>query len=517
MMDRRHRNAGTLALAFASALMTLHCSVADRGSVSGGATAPGVKTTLLPSRNSPIVYFRIFFHLGSIDDPAGREGLAALTARMLGEGGTRSLSYSQVLEALYPMAARIGVQADKEVVVITGQCHRDHIDRFYAILRDSILDPRFDPQDFSRLRDEAENYLVNSLRGNDDENLGKWTLQLSLYAGHPYGHVDTGTVQGLKSITLDEVKSFYKSHFTRDTVNIGLAGGYTQELASRITGDFAARLPAGQVERAPLPAPHVPDGIEIVAVQKPCIAAAISAGFPTRITRTDADWYPLLVANSYLGEHRTFNGVLMNELRGKRGLNYGDYSYIENFIQEGGSTFPVPNIPRRQQYFSFWLRPVPHKNALFALKAALYHVDKLVREGISEDDFQQTRSFLTTYSRLWAQNLDQRLGYLQDSGFHGISDYLAEVQTRLAKMNREQVNEAIRKHLQARNFVVALVTDDADRALKTLESGKPTPISYDSPGTPASVLEEDRVIQEVVVPINRERSRIVTPQDLFER
>ena len=58
------------------------------------------------------------------------------------------------------------------------------------------------------------------------------------------------------------------------------------------------------------------------------IATAVSAGFPTRVTRKDDDWYPLLVANSYLGEHRTFNGVLMNELRGKRGLNYGDYSYI---------------------------------------------------------------------------------------------------------------------------------------------------------------------------------------------
>ena len=49
----------------------------------------------------------------------------------------------------------------------------------------------------------------------------------------------------------------------------------------------------------------------------------------------------------------------MQDLRGKRGLNYGDYSYIEDFIQEGMSTFPVPNNPRRQQYFSIWIRPVP--------------------------------------------------------------------------------------------------------------------------------------------------------------
>ena len=518
MMDRRHRNAGTLALALASTLMTLHCSVADRGTSSGSAApAAGVKTTLLPSQDSPIVYFRILFRIGSFDDPAGKEGLTSLTVRMLGEGGTRSLTYSQVLEALYPMAARIDVQADKEVVVIAGRCHRDHVDRFYPILRDAILDPRFDPQDFSRIRDEAENYLVNVLRGNDDENLGKWTLQLALYAGHPYGHVDAGTVQGLKSITLDDVKNFYRSHFTRDTVDIGLAGGYTQELVTRITGDFASGLGSGKVEHPALPVPRTVEGIEIVAVKKPCIATAVSAGFATGVTRKDDDWFPLLVANSYLGEHRTFNGVLMNELRAKRGLNYGDYSYIENFIQQGGTTFPIPNIPRRQQYFSFWLRPMPHRNALFGLKAALYHVDRLVREGISEKDFLQTKSFLTTYSLLWAQSLDQRLGYLQDSAFYGIPDYLAEVQARLPKITRDQVNEAIRKHLQAKNLLVALVTEDAEGALKSLEAGKPIPIHYDSPGTPEAVLAEDRVIERFPVPVNRQRSRIVTPQDLFER
>jgi zinc protease len=73
--------------------------------------------------------------------------------------------------------------------------------------------------------------------------------------------------------------------------------------------------------------------------------------------RADEDFYPLMVANSYFGEHRTFNGVLMNELRGLRGLNYGTYSYIENFIQDGGSTLMLPNVPRRQQYFSVWIRP----------------------------------------------------------------------------------------------------------------------------------------------------------------
>src|SRR4029450_6405403 len=126
----------------------------------------------------------------------------------------------------------------KEVVVVTGQCHRDHLDRYYPILRDALLHPRFDPADFSRLRDEAVNTLVNGLRGNDDENLGKWTLQLALYPAHPYGHVDAGTVQGLKWMTLADVQSHYRNHFTRSAVDVGLAGGYPGELVDRVRQDF---------------------------------------------------------------------------------------------------------------------------------------------------------------------------------------------------------------------------------------------------------------------------------------
>ena len=133
----------------------------------------------------------------------------------------------------------------------------------------------------------------------------------------------------------------------------------------------------------PLPAPRALDGRELLLVDKDAIATAISIGFPIDLTRAGDDFYALMVANSYFGEHRTFNGLLMNKMRGQRGLNYGDYSYIENFIQDGGSRLPVPNIPRSRQFFSIWIRPVPHHNAHFALRQAIRELHVLVDEGLS--------------------------------------------------------------------------------------------------------------------------------------
>ncbi|MCI0655693.1 MAG: hypothetical protein L0170_01315, partial [Acidobacteria bacterium] len=133
------RALAALSCAFCFGLAQMACSESHRQSGKNPSTSAGIDMTLLPSQNSPIVYFRILFRVGSQDDPAGKEGLSALTTAMLAQGGTRSLTYSEVLEALYPMAARIDYQADKEVVVVTGQCHRDHLDRYYPILRDTVL------------------------------------------------------------------------------------------------------------------------------------------------------------------------------------------------------------------------------------------------------------------------------------------------------------------------------------------------------------------------------------------
>ena len=101
---------------------------------------------------------------------------------------------------------------------------------------------------------------------------------------------------------------------------------------------------------------------------------AWSLAFPIDVKRGDPDYPALLVMQSYFGQHQT-NCRLYERMREIRGLNYGDYAYIENFIQDGYTTFPLPNIGRRQQHFEIWLRPIPPHNSLYGLRAALFELD----------------------------------------------------------------------------------------------------------------------------------------------
>lgn len=481
------------------------------------------RTVFVPSPNNPLVALRIFFHVGSADDPAGKEGLAALTSDVVGQGGTRQRTYAEVLDALYPLAARIQVVGDVESIVFEGTVHRDNLAAFADLLADQVLQPRFAEDDFTRHRQNALDHVTKTLRGNDDEELGKHAFRDMIYPGHPYGHPTPGTAAGLGAITIDDVKKFYATHFTRDRMIVGVGGGYPAGFAETFAARFAALpatgAPLPKLPRASFhkePGKERRKGAEVLIVEKEARADAISLGYPIDVTRADPDFYALTVARSYLGEHRTFNGVLMNRLRADRGLNYGDYAYVENFIQEGWTTFPHPNVPRRQQHFEIWLRPVPPQNALFALRGAVFYTRRLIRDGIPQDGFDSTRRFLLAYADLWTQDVSRRLGYAIDAAVYG-KDLVKELKARLPKMKKADVDRAIRKHLQMDSFAVAIVSDKAAEVKELLASGKPTPITYDTAGTPPAVLEEDKLIEKEPLPITADAIRIVPAAQMFER
>ena len=487
------------------------------GAAAGVGISAGAErdTVVLESPGNPLVGFRFVFHVGSSQDPPGKEGLAALTAKMLSQGGTEEMSMREVMEFLYPMAARVSAQPDKEVTTFIGRAHRDHLEEFFSVFRDRLQKPRFDPEDFERNKDELLNFLQKSLRSSDDEELGKHSLEWVMYDGHPYKHPVEGTVQGVESITLDDVKAFYRDRYTFDNLQIGLAGDFPDGFSERVREDFKKALPRGEARSMALPAVARGEGLEVTIVDRPAAdATAISLGFPIDVTRADDDFYPLLVAGIYLGDHRSFNGVLMNELRGKRGLNYGDYSYVENFIQDGGSTFPVPNVPRRQQHFSIWIRPVAAPNALFALRGAIFYFRRLVEDGMSVKDFEAMREYVLSYSNLWVQNLDRRLGYQLDSSFYQTEFYIDEIEKRLEAMTIEDVNRVVDKYLDRWDFTVAIVAANAEELAEAIESNAKSPIAYQTPQTGEEVLAEDELIEVFEVPI--ESVSIVPVGEMFE-
>ena len=455
-----------------------------------------IEVVALPNASSPLVAVRLQFDVGSIHDPAGKEGLATLTSMMIGQAGTQKRSYTALVEALYPMAASIGTGADREVTLVAGTIHRDKLAEYTALLTEALLQPGFSKEDFDRNKEQLVAALTNNLRSSD-EMLGLELLQQEIFKGHPYGHSPVGTVEGLQSITLEDVKQFYKQNYTQANLMLGVAGGYPGNYIDQLKKDLSA-LPKGEKGLKELPPPPKVEGRNFTLVEKETGSVGIHFGHPLPITRANPDYYPLMVANSFLGEHRTFHGVLMNSLRGDRGLNYGDYSYIEYWASAPFTTNPSPNVPRRQQYFSVWIRPVVPTDAQFALRTALFEVQRLRDEGMTEEDFNLTRDFLLNYSKLWAQSLDDRLGFHMDSKFYGMPYYIDEIEARLKKMTVADVNAAMKKYLRTDAYSAVMVTANAQQLKDTIQKDDPSPKQYNSQ-VEEDILADDKKIQGLKV------------------
>jgi zinc protease len=480
-------------------------------SVLWAAAAP--KVVALPGK-SPLITFRFVFLTGAASDPADKPGVAALTAAMLAEGGTREMTYKQILDAMFPMATSVQHQTDKEMITFSGVTHVDNLQAYYKIFRAMLLDPGWREDDLKRLRDDAVNYLRVSLRGNNDEELGKEVLYNQIYAGLPYGHENVGAASALEKMTIADLQAFYKTHFTQANLIIGLAGGYPASFLDQVKADFA-KLPPGPPPALKLPAPKPIEGIHVTMVEKNTRSVAYSIGFPIDVRRGDPDYPALLVMQSYFGQHRDSGGRLFERMRQVRGLNYGDYAYIEYFPRGMFQFEPDPNLGRRQQIFQIWIRPVEPQTAHFALRLAMFELNMLVNEGLSEKSFERSRSFLTKYVNLLMKTKRAELGYAIDSQYYGIGDYATYIKTSLAKLTREDVNRTIRKHLRATNLDIVVVAKDCESLKKQLLSGEPSPMTYNSP-KPQEVLDEDKTVERWKIDLKPENVRIVPVEQVFE-
>jgi zinc protease len=507
-MLRRSKRALCFALIIASSVFA---PIAEAGKA-----ANSMATVSLPN-SSPLVSFRLLFNVGAASDPKGKEGLAALTASMLANGGSREMTYEQIVSAMYPMATSFNSQVDKEMTVFNGTTHADNLPKYYQIISEMLLNPGWRNEDFTRIREDALNYLKVSLRQANDEELGKEVLYQFIYEdSHPYGHNNVGTIASLEKLTLDDLKQFYRDHYTQANFVVGLAGGYPKGFDEKVQHDFAAKLPVGKAESITLPQPAKISGLEMQVVEKNTMGTAISFGFPLPVTRKDADWAALLVMQSYLGQHRSSSSYLYQRLREIRGLNYGDYAYIEYFPRGMFQFHPDPNLARQQQIFQVWIRPVEPKNGLFALRAGLYEVNKLVRDGMAEKDFEATRQFLSKFVNVLTKDQDAQLGYALDSRYYGIPGFTDYVRAQLAKLTLADVNRAIKKYLQTDNVKIVVITKDAQAFKDAAVANKPSPISYTSP-PPKEILEEDKLIESYKLNVNPRRAEVVPVDQVFQK
>jgi zinc protease len=286
--------------------------------------ANGLRVIVARSSALPLVSARLTVRAGGAVDPAGKAGLADLTASLLTQGaGGRSAA--EVAAAIEGLGADLSAGASWDGSYANVNVMADKLDPALAILADVVQRPAFADEELARLRQRSLDGLQVELQ--EPGALARYVAAVTVFGGTPYGHVLGGSPTSLPRITRADVAALHSAFYRPDNAVLVLTGDITPEqgfaLAQKVFGAWTR--PSAPLPPAPGATSAAPP--RVVVVDLPGTGqAAVSVALPA-IARADPRYYPGMVANNLLGGG--YSSRLNQEIRIKRGLSYGAGSSLD--------------------------------------------------------------------------------------------------------------------------------------------------------------------------------------------
>ncbi len=300
-------------------------------------TPQGVRVYFLETHSLPMVDLRINFDAGSARDGQAH-GLASLTASLLDQGvlpapGNGAAQDAQAIaEGFENIGAnmRASASVDSAGLSLRSLSDPERFENALKLFSSVMSHPSFPEDAFKRERERA--LLGLKAAEQKPDSVAQRAFYKALYGEHPYAYQPDGEMDSLQSLTLDEVRSFYARHYVTASMSIVIVGDLSRPQAEATAERLASSLPKGETLPA-IPAPSELKEAKTIRIPFPSSQASILIG-QLGMSRSDPDYFPLYVGNHIFGGSG-FSSILMEEIREKRGLAYGVYSYLLPMQQPG--------------------------------------------------------------------------------------------------------------------------------------------------------------------------------------
>ncbi len=399
----------------------------------------GARVYFVESRVLPMLDIQVDFAAGSMFDPAGKSGTAALTRATL-DLGAGSRDETAIAEQLADIGATLSGSADTDRAGVAIRTLSAPEKRAVAvdILRNVLQAPRFDAAIVDRERSRTVAALKEAMT-RPDAIAGK-TFWATLYPEHPYGR--QATPESVATLTRDDLVAHHTRYYTARNASITLVGDLSRGEAEAIAETLTSQLPKG--EAAALPQPPVVAPGKAVAVAHPASQAHILIGLPA-IERGNPDFFPLLVGNYTLGGGG-FVSRLMKEVRDKRGYAYSVYSYFQPLRQTG--PFQIGLQTKRSQ-------------AREAINVTREVLDGFLKSGPSDEELAAAKANLTGSFPLRLDSNKKILDNVAVIGFYGLPlDWLDRYQDNIRAVTADAIKQAFARRVRAADLMTVTVAAD---------------------------------------------------------
>ncbi|MEM1074013.1 MAG: pitrilysin family protein [Pseudomonadota bacterium] len=281
----------------------------------------GLTAWLVEDHSIPFMALEIRFRGGASLDEGGKRGAVNLMTGLLEEGaGDRDArGFARAAEGL---AASIGFDVDDDALSVSARFLSENRNEAVALLKSALHDPRFDADAIERVRRQVLIGIESDAK--DPDTIASNEIARLVFGDHPYGSSLSGTTETVTALTRDDLVAAHANVLARDRIFIGAVGDITEAELAVLLDDLLGGLPdAG----APMPAVadvNIPGGMTVVPFETPqSVARFVQKG----IKIDDPDYFNAVVLNYVLGGG-SFESRLTKEVRAKRGLTYGVYSFF---------------------------------------------------------------------------------------------------------------------------------------------------------------------------------------------
>ncbi len=416
----------------------------------------GLTVFVMPTHRVPLVDLRLVVRAGSVNDPAGKEGLASLTADLLTQGAGKRTA-RQLAEAIAFVGGTLDANAGAEQLTVTCSVLTKDYASGLELFRDVIVSPSFAAEEFARMKAEKLGQIASDR--DDPSELANNELGPFLLGESPLAHPVIGRQASVGAITRADVMAFQKHYVTPANSMLAVVGDVDpDQVVASLESAFAAWKGGAGAAAAPVyGAPEAVTGRKVLIVSKPEVTQTQIRLATLGVPRNSPDYYAITVANTILGGG--FTSRLVNEIRVVQGLTYGIGSRWSMYRNAG--TFVIVTFTRNET-----LRK--------CIDASLAVVQKLVDQGPSEEELAKARRYLTGQYPLGLQASDALAAQILNIEFYGLDPrYLETYAERINAVTMADVRRVLKQRFGVNDLRILVVSDPktAQPALESLGPG----------------------------------------------
>ena len=284
----------------------------------------GLRVLVVEKEGLPLVSARLSFDAGLADEAAGKAGVASMTAALLTQG-TTTRTAPRIATEIEQLGASVGAGAGADFSNVFANAPTNVFPQALTLMADLVRNPTFAEEELDRQRTQTLDGLRIAL--TTPGQVAAQAAARVIYGEAAYGSPGGGTLTTLPAITREDVVGFHAARYRPSDATLVFSGdideGEARALARSAFGDWRASTIAMPPASAPAGEPRP---TRIVVIDQPGAGQAAVTVALRGVSRTDADYFPLILGNTLLGG--SFTSRLNQEIRIKRGLSYGTRSSL---------------------------------------------------------------------------------------------------------------------------------------------------------------------------------------------